>query len=127
MIKWGGVSVGKAIVLALAGVYGLAAYSVMARMREIGIRLAIGARPRQLLQHVLGTTIALLAFGSVAGMAASVAGSQLLAAIVFHASSRDPQVLIVVTMLMGLVGVGGVWMPARRAIAVDPAQVLRDA
>jgi hypothetical protein len=116
-----------ALVLALVGVYGLAAYSVRARSREIGIRMAIGARPREALTFVLGRTAAVLGIGSAAGIAAGIAAAPLLQQITYHASARDPLIIVVVATVMALIGLGAAWVPARRTVALDPAHTLRDA
>ena len=115
-----------AALLAVIGVYGLANYSVSARTKDIGIRVAIGARPLQAVRSVLARTSVLLGTGALIGMALSVAGAPLLRSIMFHASARDPLVVVLVAVLMTAIGLGAVWAPARRALAVDPARTLRD-
>ena len=115
-----------AISLALIGIYGLAAYSVSARVREIGIRVAIGARSYDVLRTILGRTAVVLAAGACAGIAAGMAVSQLLTAVVYQATPGDPVVLVATACTIALVGLGAAWVPARRALAVDPAQTLRD-
>lgn len=115
-----------AISLALTGIYGLAAYSVSARVREIGIRLAVGARSYDVLRSILGRTAVILAAGACVGIAAGMAVSQLLTAVVYHASPGDPVVLTAAAGTMALVGLGAAWVPARRALAIDPAQTLRE-
>jgi predicted permease len=116
-----------ALVLAIVGIYGLAAYSVRARNREIGIRMAIGARPREALTFALGRTAVVLGIGSAVGIAAGVAAAPLLQQITYHASARDPLIVGVVAAVMALIGLGAAWAPARRTIALDPAAALRDA
>jgi predicted permease len=116
-----------AVLLAVVGVYGLAMYSVTTRRRDIGIRVAIGARPYQALQSVLSRTSVLLGMGVLAGMAVSIASAPLLRSVMFHASTRDPLVVVVVAVVMTAIGLGAVWTPARRALAVDPARTLREA
>ena len=115
-----------AVVLALVGIYGLAAYSISARVREIGIRVAIGAQPSQALRFALGRTALLLGLGAVCGMLVSAAMAPLLGAVMFHASSRDPIVLATVGLVMVAIGVGAAWIPARRALSLDPARALRE-
>jgi len=114
-----------AIVLALAGVYGLASYSVSARLRELGIRLAIGASPRQALSSVLGRTSILLACGSVAGLVLGTIAQGALTAVVYQASARDPILLLAVAATMSAVGIAAAWVPARRVLRLDPARTLR--
>lgn len=116
-----------ALMLAIVGVYGLAAYSVRSRHREIGIRMAIGARPREALTFVLGRTAAVLGIGSAAGIAAGIAGAPLLQQITYHASARDPFIVVAVAAVMASIGLAAAWVPARRAVALDPADALRDA
>ena len=116
-----------AVVLALVGVYALAAYSVSARFREIGIRVAIGARRRHVMRFALGRTALLLAVGSAVGLLASVAAGQIMTAILYHASAREPAILFAATLSMSIVGLVASWIPARRALGVDPARTLRDA
>jgi macrolide transport system ATP-binding/permease protein len=114
-----------AIMLAATGIYGLAAYSVSRRVREIGIRVAVGARPRQVLRFVLGRTILLLAVGSVVGLALGLAASRVLASVVYLASPRDPFVLPATAFTMVLIGLGAALPPARRALDIDPVRALR--
>jgi ABC-type antimicrobial peptide transport system permease subunit len=114
-----------AIVLAITGVYGLAASSVSARVRELGIRIAIGASRVQLLRSVLGRTALLLAAGSIVGIVLGTAAQGVLGAVVYQASSRDPLLVVAVIAAMFAAGLGAAWMPARRALSIDPAQTLR--
>lgn len=115
-----------AAVLALVGVYALAAYSVSARFREIGIRVAIGARRSHVMRFALGRTVLLLAVGSAVGLLASVGAGQIMTAILYHASAREPAILFAATLSMSIVGLVASWIPARRALGVDPARTLRD-
>ena len=93
-------------------------------MREMGIRLALGAQRAQLMRSALGRPMVLLLCGSVVGILLGVAASQLLAQIVYEASPRDPAVLGSVVGSMALVGLLAMWMPARRALAVSPSRLL---
>jgi predicted permease len=115
-----------AAMLVVIGVYGLAAYSVNSRAREISIRLAIGARPGQVLQAVLGRVGILLLAGSVVGMALGLAASQVLSSIVYHATSGDPIVLVAAVLAMCAIGLAASWLPARHALALDPVRALRE-
>ena len=114
-----------AIMLSITGIYGLAAYTVSRRVREIGIRIAIGARPSQILRLVFGRTCILAATGAAAGLVLGVAGSRLLASIVYQASSRDPVVVGAAVLSMAIVSVAAALGPARRALRIDPVQALR--
>jgi predicted permease len=112
--------------LALTGIFGMAAYSVSKRLRELGIRMALGAQRREVLRAALERPLKLLAFGSAAGLILGILASRVLAFIVYEASPRDPLVLggVVVTML--LLGLLATWIPAQRALAVDPLTLLRE-
>jgi predicted permease len=114
-----------AVMLAITGIYGLASYTVSRRVREIGIRVAVGARWWQVLGGVLGRMAVLLSAGSVAGLAMGLAATRLLASIVYQASPRDPVVLAAVAATMAAVALLSAWIPARRAISVDPIRSLR--
>jgi predicted permease len=114
-----------ALMLAVTGIYGLSAYTVSRRVHEIGIRVAIGAQPRQVLRSVLGRMTMILTVGAVAGIAGGVACSTILAHVVQQAAPRDPLVLGGVAITMIVVALFSCWAPARRAISVDPVRSLR--
>jgi predicted permease len=111
--------------LAITGIFGMAAYSVSKRLRELGIRIALGAQRREVLQAALGRAFKLLAFGSVAGLILGILASRVLASIVYQATPRDPLVLAGVVLTMLLLGLVATWIPARRALKVDPLVLLR--
>ncbi|HEY6212153.1 MAG TPA: FtsX-like permease family protein, partial [Vicinamibacterales bacterium] len=113
-------------VLSVTGIFGLAAYSLSKRRRELGIRMALGAQKRQVLYAALGRATKLLAIGSTVGLALGILASRVLAAIVYQASPRDPIVLGGVVVAMALLGVLGTWIPAQRALSVSPLMLLRD-
>jgi predicted permease len=115
-----------AAMLALTGIFGMAAYSVSKRLRELGIRVALGARRTQLMRSALGRPLVLLTSGSIAGLALGMLVSRFLAQIVYQATSRDPLVLAGVLVTMSLIGVLATWIPARHALAIDPARLLRE-
>jgi predicted permease len=115
-----------AAMLAVTGVFGMAAYSVSKRLKELGIRLALGSQRRQLLRAALGRPLVLLLSGSMLGLLLGVGASSLLARLVYQATPRDPLVLLGAVVTMMLVGMIATWIPAHRALAVDPAQLLRD-
>jgi predicted permease len=100
--------------LSITGIFGMAAYTVSKRLRELGIRIALGAQRRD------------LAFGSAAGLILGVLGSRVLAFIVSQASPRDPLVLSGVVLAMLLLGLVATWIPAHRALSVDPLALLRE-
>ena len=115
-----------AAILAVTGVFGVAAYSVSKRLKELGIRLALGSQRRQLVRAALGRPLVLLLSGSMLGLVLGVSASSLLARLVYQATPRDPLVLIGAVVTMMLVGLIASWIPAHRALAIDPAQLLRD-
>ncbi len=113
-------------VLAVTGIFGMASYSVSKRLKEMGIRLALGAGNRQVLGAALGRAFRLLAIGSVAGLVLGLAATRVLSAIVYQASPRDPVVLGGAILAMLAVGLIAVFAPAQRALAVDPAKLMRE-
>src|SRR6267143_820084 len=114
-----------AIVLAATGNHGLAAYAVSRRTREIGLRMALGAHPFQVLRLVLGKTASLLMLGSVVGVALALATGQVIARVVYGAQPRDPLVILSVWGSIALIAFVAAWSPARRATRVDPLVALR--
>ena len=112
--------------LSMTGIFGMAAYSVSKRMRELGIRIALGARRTEVLKAALGRPLRLLGFGSSAGLLLGLLASRVLAHIVYQATPRDPLVLSGVVVAMGLMGLLATWVPAQRALSVDPLMLLRD-
>jgi ABC-type antimicrobial peptide transport system permease subunit len=113
-------------VLAITGIFGMASYSVSKRLREMGIRIALGARNRQVLGAALGRAFRLLAIGSLAGLVLGVAATRVLASIVYQASPRDPVVLGGTILAMLIVGLIAAWAPAQRALGVDPSRLMRE-
>lgn len=120
-----GIMGGMGAILAITGIFGMAAYSVSKRLRELGIRMALGAQRKEVLRAALGRAFKLLAFGSVAGLVLGLLASRVLALIVYEATPRDPVVLAGVVVSMGLLGLLATWIPARRALSVDPVILLR--
>ena len=112
--------------LAITGIFGMAASSVSKRLKELGIRIALGAQRREVLQAALGRALKLLAFGSAAGMVLGISASRVLAHIVFQATPRDPLVLAGVVVAMSLLGLAATWVPAKRALHIDPVVLLRE-
>ena len=121
-----GVMGGMGAMLAITGIFGMAAYSVSKRLRELGIRIALGAQRKEVLRAALGRAFKLLAFGSAVGLFLGILASRVLAFIVYQASPRDPLVLAGVVLAMALLGLLATWIPARRALTVDPAILLRE-
>jgi predicted permease len=112
--------------LSVTGIFGMAAYSVSKRLRELGIRVALGAQRTQVLQAVLGRTVKLLAVGSGIGLLLGILATRLLAFIVYQATPRDPLVLSGVVLAMAFLGLMATWIPAQRALSVDPMMLLRE-
>ena len=121
-----GVMGGMGAVLAVTGIFGMAAYSVSKRLRELGIRVALGAQRKEVLKAALSRPVKLLAYGSTAGLLLGLLASRVLALIVYQATPRDPVVLAAVVFAMALLGLLATWIPARRALSVDPMILLRD-
>jgi predicted permease len=112
--------------LAITGIFGMASYAVSKRLRELGIRVALGANRREVLGAALGRAFRLLAIGSAAGVILGVLATRVLSSIVYQATPSDPIVLGGVIMTMLAVGLVAAWIPARHALAVDPMILLRD-
>ena len=112
--------------LAVTGIFGMASYTVSKRLRELGIRIALGAGRREVLRASLGRALWLMATGSAVGLAGGVLARRLLSYIVYQATPWDPMVLGGVTITMLLLGMIAAWIPARRALAVDPLILLRE-
>jgi predicted permease len=116
---------GLALLLACVGLYGVISYTVAARTREIGLRMALGARGGDVMQLVLREGMLLVAIGLLAGIPLALASTRLLHSFLFGLKSTDPLSLIAVVLLLGIVaGVAG-FIPARRAAKIDPIVALR--
>lgn len=114
-----------ALVLAVIGIYGLMAYSVRQRTREIGIRLALGAESRHVRNMVVAEGMRLSLIGMAIGMAGAFGLTRLLQSFLFGVQAWDPLVFVTVPALLGAAALGAVWFPARRAAGTDPADALR--
>jgi ABC-type antimicrobial peptide transport system permease subunit len=115
-----------AAMLAVTGIFGMATYNVSRRMKELGIRAALGARSRHVISAAVGRPIVLLAIGSLAGLLIAVFASRLLAQIVYQANPRDPVVVASAVLTMALLGIAASAIPALRALALDPSKLLRE-
>jgi predicted permease len=112
--------------LALTGIFGMAAYNVSRRMKELGIRVALGARAKHVMSAAVGRPIVLLGLGSLAGLLLGVFTSRLLEHIVYQANPRDPVVVVGAVLTMALLGIAASAIPSLRALAVDPSKLLRE-
>ena len=115
-----------AVMLAVTGIFGMAAYNVSRRMKELGIRATLGARTKHVMSAAVGRPIVLLGLGSLAGLLLCVLASRLLEHIVYQANPRDPLVIGGVVLTMALLGIAASAIPAVRALAVDPSKLLRE-
>lgn len=112
--------------LSVTGIFGMAAYAVSKRKRDLGIRIALGAQRKEVLQAALGRAVKLLAFGSAAGLVLGILASRVLASIVYEATPRDPFVLAGVVLAMAFVGLLATWIPGQRALSIAPVVLLRE-
>jgi predicted permease len=115
-----------AAMLAVTGIFGMAAYNVSRRMKELGIRMALGARTTHVISAAVGRPIVLLGVGSLVGLLLGVFASRLLAQIVYQANPRDPVVVVSAVLIMILLGIVASAFPAMRALAVDPSKLMRE-
>jgi predicted permease len=115
-----------AAMLAVTGIFGMAAYNVSRRMKELGIRVALGARTKHVMTAAVGRPIVLLGVGSLVGLVFGAFASRLLGQIVYQANSRDPVVVVGAVLTMALLGIAASAIPALRALAVDPSKLLRE-
>jgi len=115
----------SALLLAAIGIYGLIAYSVQQRTREIGIRLALGAEAHNVRNMVVFQGMLLTLIGVVIGIAASFGLTRLITTFLFGVKPWDPVVFVAVPVLLSAVALFAIWMPARRATCVDPIVALR--
>jgi putative ABC transport system permease protein len=114
-----------ALVLAGIGVYGVIAYSTAQRTQEIGIRMALGAARGHVLRMVVGEGLKIGAAGLVLGVAASLALTRLMSGLLFGVSERDPLTFVALPLALLAVAAAAAWIPARRALQVDPMVALR--
>ena len=120
-----GIFAAVALLLATVGIYGVMSYSVEQRTKEIGIRMALGAEAGSVLRLIVGHGARLAALGIVAGVAGALALSRVMATLLYGVSATDPVVYVALGALLALVALAASWVPARRAVRVDPAVALR--
>jgi predicted permease len=114
-----------ATLIATCGIYGLMAYAVTQRRREIGVRMALGAERRDVLRLVLMRALRIVAAGLIAGLAGAVGVTRVLQRFLFGVTPTDPVAFTAVTLLLMAVGLMAAWLPARRATRIDPCAALR--
>jgi ABC-type antimicrobial peptide transport system permease subunit len=114
-----------ALVLAAVGLFGVVSYSVAQRVREIGVRMALGAAPGTVARVVIADAVRLSAYGVALGLAASLVGGMFVSAALYGVSPHDPVVIGIVATMLLVVAVIASAIPAYRATRVDPIQVLR--
>jgi ABC-type antimicrobial peptide transport system permease subunit len=121
-----GILGGLGAMLAVTGIFGIASYSVAKRLREFGIRIALGAQRTEVLQAALGRALRLLGVGSVVGLLLGFMTARTLAFIAYQGTSGDPLALAGVVLVMVLLGLLATLIPASRALGADPLMLLRE-
>jgi len=116
---------GVAVVLAVIGIYGMIAYSVVQRRREVGVRMALGAHRRDILRLLLQRGFGITVLGIVLGLAGAFSLTRVLRAFLFQISPADPITYAFIAVIFVIVGVGASYVPVRRATRIDPMSVLR--
>jgi putative ABC transport system permease protein len=120
-----GAFAGVAVVLAGVGIYGVMAYAVSRRTREIGLRMALGARAQDVMRLVLGQTMGVTLLGIAVGLGGALALRRIVASMLFGVGPGDPATLLLVALMLALVALAAGFVPARRAARVDPSIALR--
>lgn len=116
---------GMALLLGLVGIYGVIAYAVSQRTREIGIRMALGAQPSRLLRVFVRQGLLLAGIGAAIGLIAAAALTRLMSSLLFGVTALDPLTYAAVSALLIVAAVLASYLPARRAMAIDPVEALR--
>lgn len=120
-----GLFAAAATLIATCGIYGLMAYAVAQRRREIGVRMALGATRRDVLRLVLTRAFRIVLAGLMVGLAGAAGVTRVLQTFLFGVTPTDPLVFTIVTLLLLAVGLMAAWLPARRATRIDPWKALR--
>jgi putative ABC transport system permease protein len=116
---------GVGLLLALAGVYGVMAYTVSQRVPELGVRIALGATPGNIMALVVGRGAALALAGLTVGVGLALASGKAIEGLLFGVSPRDPLMLAVVTAVVAVAALAACYVPGRRAVRVDPMVAVR--
>ena len=116
---------GTALLLTAIGIYGVMAYSVSQRTNEIGIRIALGAGKNSIFRLVVGQAMTIVAISLVAGVIGAFAATRLLNSLLYGIGASDPVTFIAIMLLVSVVAFLAAWLPARRAMRVDPIVALR--
>jgi putative ABC transport system permease protein len=116
---------GAALLLAALGVYGIVAYSVAQRSREFGIRVALGAKPTQIVSMVVGQNLRVVAIGVILGIAVAIPATRMLRGLLFNVQPNDPATFIAIGVMLSVVAMVASYLPARRGTRVDPVVTLK--
>jgi putative ABC transport system permease protein len=114
-----------AFMLAAVGIYGLIAYDVTQRINEVGIRMALGAQPADVLKLVVGQGARMAAIGILAGLAAAFGLTRLMASMLYQVKATDAWTFVSTSLLLGAVALFATYLPSRRAMSLDPVTALR--
>jgi len=113
------------LLLTLVGIFSMTAYAVARRKREIGVRVAVGARPGQVVAVMIRDAVWPVALGLVAGLAGTYYATRIIRSFLFQTDPHDPATLVMVVALLGTAACLAAWLPARRAASIDPVVALR--
>jgi len=116
---------GLALLLAAVGVYGVLSYAVSQRTQEIGVRMALGARPSSIMLMIVGNGGRMLVIGTGIGIAASLLLTRLMSSLLFGVGPRDPFIILAVVIVLGIIAMLACCIPARRATTIDPLSAIR--
>jgi ABC-type antimicrobial peptide transport system permease subunit len=116
---------GLGLVLALVGIFGMTAYAVARRTREIGVRIALGARPDHVVRRMVADAAWPIAIGTVLGLGAATMATRVIESFLFETTPTDPVTFAAVAIVLATSGLVAAWVPARRAARVDPVAALR--